>query len=78
MVNIKCLGLEINHLNWKNPIDHMITKLSGAFYAVRLMFHIALLIKNQFILPILMVCPTVKRYLLYIRKLLEFWCMQTL
>jgi hypothetical protein len=43
MITTKYLGLEINHLNWKNPIDQMITKLSGAFYAVRLMFHVALL-----------------------------------
>jgi hypothetical protein len=43
MVNTKYLGLEINHLNWKNPIDQMITKLSGAFYTVRLMFNRALL-----------------------------------
>ena len=43
MVNTKYLGLETDHLIWKNPIDQMITKLSGAFYAVRLMFHIALL-----------------------------------
>jgi len=43
MVDTKYLGLEINHLNWKNSIDQMIIKLSGAFYAIRLMFHIALL-----------------------------------
>jgi hypothetical protein len=27
-----------NHLNWRNPIELMIPKLSGACYAVRLMF----------------------------------------
>jgi hypothetical protein len=43
MISTKYLGLEINHLKWKNPIDQMATKLSGAFYAVKLMSHIALL-----------------------------------
>jgi hypothetical protein len=43
MVSTKFLGLEINHPNWKNPINQMISKLSRAFYAVMLMFHIALL-----------------------------------
>jgi hypothetical protein len=42
MVKTKFLGLHIdNHLNWKNHIDQMIPKLSGACYAVRLMFHIS-------------------------------------
>jgi hypothetical protein len=27
-----------NHLNWRNPIEQMIPKLSGTCYAVRLMF----------------------------------------
>jgi hypothetical protein len=38
-VNTKCLGLQIdNHLNWKNHIDQMVPKLSGACYAIRSMF----------------------------------------
>ena len=28
-----------NHLNWRNPIEQMILKLSGARYAVRSKFH---------------------------------------
>jgi hypothetical protein len=41
-VKTKFLGLHIgNHLNWKNHIDQMIPKLSGACYTVRLMFHIS-------------------------------------
>jgi hypothetical protein len=40
-VNSKFLGLHLdNHLNWKDHTDQMITKLSGACYAVRAMFHI--------------------------------------
>jgi hypothetical protein len=36
MVKTKFLGLHIdNHLNWKNHIDQMIPKLSGACYAGR-------------------------------------------
>jgi hypothetical protein len=39
--NTKFLGLQSdNHLNWKNRIDQMITKLSGACYAVRSVFPI--------------------------------------
>jgi hypothetical protein len=39
-VNSKFLGLHLdNHLNWKNHIDQMIPKLSGACYTVRSMFH---------------------------------------
>jgi hypothetical protein len=42
MVKTKFLGLHIdNHLNWKNRINKMIPKLSGACYAVKLMFHIS-------------------------------------
>jgi hypothetical protein len=49
MVNTKFLGLQIdNHLNWKNHIEQMIPKLSGAFYAVRAMVHISN--SNQFIM----------------------------
>jgi hypothetical protein len=41
-VNLKFLGLHNdNHLNWKDHIDQMIPKLSGACYAVRSMFHIS-------------------------------------
>jgi hypothetical protein len=41
-VNSKFLGLHTdNHLNWKDHIDQMIPKLSGASYAVRSMFHIS-------------------------------------
>jgi hypothetical protein len=36
MVNIKFSGLRIdNHLNWKNHIEWMISKLSGACYVIR-------------------------------------------
>jgi hypothetical protein len=39
--NTKSLGLQNdNHLNWKNHIDHIVPKLSGACYAVRSVFHI--------------------------------------
>jgi hypothetical protein len=39
---IKFLGLEIdNHLNWKNCIEIIIRKLSGACYAVRSIVHIS-------------------------------------
>jgi hypothetical protein len=35
-VNSRFLGLHLdNHLNWKDHIDQMIPKLSGAYYAVR-------------------------------------------
>jgi hypothetical protein len=41
-VNSRFLGLHLeNHLNWKDHIDQMIPKLSGACYAVRSMFHIS-------------------------------------
>jgi hypothetical protein len=41
-VNTKFLGLQIdNHLNWKNHIDNLAPKLSGACYAVRSMSHIS-------------------------------------
>ena len=40
MVNTKFLGLPIdNNLNWKNHIEKMITNLSGACYAIRLIVH---------------------------------------
>jgi hypothetical protein len=39
--NTKFLSLLIdNHLNWKNHIYQMISKLSETYYALRLMFHI--------------------------------------
>jgi hypothetical protein len=42
MAKTKFLGLHIdNHLNWKNHIDQMIPKLSGACYTVRSMFHMS-------------------------------------
>jgi hypothetical protein len=41
-VNTKFLGLRIdNNLNWKNHIDQLVPKLSGACYAVRSMLHIS-------------------------------------
>jgi len=41
-VNTKFLGLQTdNQPNWKNHIDQIIHNLSGACYAVRLMFHIS-------------------------------------
>jgi hypothetical protein len=41
-VNSKFLGLHLdNCLNWKDHIDQMIPKLSGACYAVMLMFPIS-------------------------------------
>jgi mannose/fructose/N-acetylgalactosamine-specific phosphotransferase system component IID len=41
-INIKFLGLQIdNHLTWKNHIDKMVPKLSGACYAVGSMYHIS-------------------------------------
>jgi len=40
-VNTKFLGLKIdNHINWKNHIEEMIPKLSGAYYAIRSIVHI--------------------------------------
>ena len=40
MVNTKFLGLPIdNKLNWKNHIEKMITNLSRACYAIRLIVH---------------------------------------
>ena len=38
MVNTKLLPTD-NNLNWKNHIEKMITKLSGACYAFRLIVH---------------------------------------
>jgi hypothetical protein len=41
-VQTKFLGLQIdNHLNWKNRIDQLIPKLSGACYAVRSLLHVS-------------------------------------
>jgi hypothetical protein len=41
-LHTKFLGLQIdNYLNWKNHIDQLIPKLSGACYAVRSLFHIS-------------------------------------
>jgi len=41
-VNTKFLGLPIdNNLNWKNHIEKIITDLSGACYAIRLIVHIS-------------------------------------
>jgi len=41
MVNMKVLGLQIeNHLNWKDHIEQMIPKLSGACFAIRPAVHI--------------------------------------
>jgi hypothetical protein len=41
MVNMKCLGLQIdNHLNWKDHDEQMVPKLSAECYAVRSMVHI--------------------------------------
>jgi hypothetical protein len=41
-VNTKFLGLQIDsHLNWKNHVDQLVPKLSGACYAVRSMLHIS-------------------------------------
>jgi hypothetical protein len=40
--NTTFLGLHLdNHLNWKDHVDQMVPKLSGACYAVRSMFHIS-------------------------------------
>jgi hypothetical protein len=42
MVNTKFIGLQIdNHLHWKNRIEQMICKLSGACYAVRSVVHVS-------------------------------------
>ena len=39
--NITFLGLQIdNHTNWKNHIEEVISKLSRACYAIRVMVHI--------------------------------------
>jgi hypothetical protein len=41
-VDTKFLGLQIdNHLKWKNHIDQLVPKLSGACYAVRSVLHIS-------------------------------------
>ena len=41
-VNTKILGLQIdNHINWKNHIEEMRPKLSGASYAVMSVVHIS-------------------------------------
>jgi hypothetical protein len=39
-VHTKFLGLQIdNNINWKNPIEEMIPKLSGEYSAIRSMVH---------------------------------------
>jgi hypothetical protein len=41
-MNTKFCGLQIdNHINWKNHIVALISKLSGACYAIRLMVHMS-------------------------------------
>ena len=41
-VNGTFLGLQIyNHLNWKNEIDQMISKLTRACYVVRSVVHVS-------------------------------------
>jgi hypothetical protein len=41
-VNTEFLGLQIdNRLNWKNHVDQLVPKLSGACYAVRSVSHIS-------------------------------------
>jgi hypothetical protein len=41
-VSTKFLCLQIdNHINWKNHIEEMVPKLSGACYVVRSMIHIS-------------------------------------
>jgi hypothetical protein len=41
-VNIKFLGLQIyNHINWKKHTEQMISTVSDACYAIRLMVHIS-------------------------------------
>ena len=41
-MNTKFLGLRIdNYINWKNHIEEMICKFSGACHAVRFMIHIS-------------------------------------
>jgi hypothetical protein len=41
-MNTKFLGLQIdNHINWKNYIVELISKLTGACYAIRLMVHMS-------------------------------------
>jgi hypothetical protein len=41
-INTKFLGLQIdNHLIWKNHFDQMVPKLSGAYYAIRSIYHIS-------------------------------------
>jgi hypothetical protein len=41
-INTKFLDLQVdNHVTWKNHIDQMVPKLSGACYAVRSVYHIS-------------------------------------
>jgi len=48
-VNTEFLGLQIdNHINWKNHIEQMILKLSGACYGIRSMVHISNINTYQF------------------------------
>jgi hypothetical protein len=91
-VKKKFLGLHIdNHLNWKNHIDQMIPKLSGACYTVRLMFHISNIttlkislfhilsfyykVWNNFLGVIL---PTAGKYFPYKRTSSELWLVHDL
>jgi hypothetical protein len=47
-VNTKFIGLQIyNHLNWKNHIEEMIPKISGACYTVR-SISVTLTLSNEF------------------------------
>jgi hypothetical protein len=40
--NTKFLGVQIdNHLNWKNRIDQIVSKVSRACYAIRSMSHVS-------------------------------------
>jgi hypothetical protein len=41
-INTKFRGLQVdNHFTWKNHINQMVPKLSGAYYIVRSMYHIS-------------------------------------
>jgi hypothetical protein len=88
MVNTQYLGLQTdNHLNWKNHIEQMIRKLSGACYAVRSMVHISNIntlksINYAYFHSIIkygigsgVTLPTRRRFSLYERNLSELWLM---
>jgi hypothetical protein len=56
-VNTKFLGLPIdNHINWKNHIEQMIPKLSGARYAIRSMVRISNIYTHINLLYVLPFC----------------------